>query len=80
MDLLNVLPKDEEGLIILSPGGRDPNGVYVDGYVNPQWFGNSFPSLVSASVPLSDVDFANLKLIDEFWSMNADGWRASGII
>jgi len=79
MTLIDVLPKDSMGQIILSPGGTVDNQE-VDGYVSPEWFQNNFPALADATAPLSDADFIALKSIDDFWSINADRWRAQGLI
>lgn len=79
MRLLDALPKNAEGYIVFSPGGR-VNGQLTDGLVDPFWFETNFSSLASATVPLSDVDFFALRNIDEYWAQNADRWRAEGLI
>jgi len=76
--LVDVLPKDENGQIILDPAGKMGEETYA-GTVNAEWFVNVFQVAI-ASVPLSDADFATLKGIDDFWGINAYKWREQGII
>lgn len=80
MTLLQALPKDSDGEIVLNPAGMTSDGKVLVGAVDATAFANNFDALAGASVPLSDADFAALKAIDEFWSANADTWRAAGLI
>jgi len=76
--LIDVLPRNSEE-IVLSPAGV-VNEEYVDGFVDPAWFSATFPELAAATVPLTTEMLNQLKSIDGFWSLNADRWRAEGII
>ncbi len=76
--LVDVLPKDTNGQIILNPAGKIRSEL-VSGTVDPTWFKASYP-VASSNVPLSTTDFATLKGIDQFWSANADVWRSQGLV
>ncbi len=80
MTLIDVLPKDWRGQIILSPGGETVDGTFINGTVDPDWFNVNFPNLANATTPLSESDFADLKAIDKYWSTNADKWIEDGLI
>jgi hypothetical protein len=79
MNLLDVLPKDFMGYIILNPGGS-MNGKPIEGYVDPEWVKVNYGTLAAASVPMTNEQLAELKAIDEYWSQNADRWRVEGLI
>lgn len=79
MTLIDKLPKNEEGQIILSPGGSI-NGKPVDGVVEPTWFSENFPEIANAEVPLGDKEYQALRGIGDFWRQNAERWRAEGLI
>lgn len=79
MTLLEALPKNNDGQIVLSPAGEQ-DGKPLEGTVDPNWFETVFPTLANAEVPLSDENFQALRSIDMFWTANADKWRDAGLI
>jgi len=79
MVLINALPKDKEGNIVMSPVGKI-NNKYVDGTVSVDWFKVTFSDLANEDVPLSAEGYERLKSIDDYWKQNAEKWRATGII
>jgi len=79
MTLIDVLPKDFEGNIILNPAG-EYKGDYVEGSVNPSFLEKHFSEISSAELPLSEDLFEQLKRIDRFWKINAEKWRENGLI
>lgn len=79
MSLINALPKNDEGNIILSPGGKCED-ILLDGEVEIDWFVKNYPELANSEVPLIDENFAALKSIDDYWEQNAIQWRAGGFI
>ena len=79
MLLVDVLPKNSDGDIVISPGGMIV-GEPVDGTVNVDWFKANYPQFANAEVPLSDEQYQALQNIDAFWKQNAERWRAEGII
>ena len=76
--LSDVLPKIDNQ-IVLSPGGK-VEGELVDGYVSVDTFNEMFPHLATAETPLSTELFTELRAIDKYWAMNAERWRAEGLI
>ena len=82
MTLLEALPKDGRGQIVLDPAGTvgDPPQP-VPGTCDPTGLQTNFPGLAGAAVPLSAADYAALQAIDVVcWAPNAQKWRAAGII
>ena len=78
--LKDILLKNDEGNIILSPAGKDENNNYFDGDITVNNFENIFPDLANATVPLADTQYQDICDIDEFWKVNAEKWRAKGLI
>jgi len=79
MTLLEVMPKNSDGQIVLSPAGEQ-DGKPLEGTVDPSWFVTTFPALANAVVPLSEDNLQALRSIDAFWAANADKWRVAGLI
>lgn len=79
MTLLEILPKNEFGEIVLAPG-KSIAGEVHDATASPAWFAETFPDLAHATVPLADGQYAKLKAIDSYWAQNAERWRDEGLI
>ena len=79
MILVDVLPKSNDGRIVLSPAGSTRNKP-IDGLVDVEWFKSKFVDLANTTIPLNNANLKTLKGIDDFWSVNADRWRENGII
>lgn len=77
--LADVLPKNDDGRIIMSPVG-DNDGVFMDGSVGYEWFKSVFPEPANATLPLAQKHYDTLKAIDKFWEINTINWRKNGVI
>ena len=77
--LIDVLPKDANGQIVLLAAG-EISGEIVGGMSDPSWLTTNFAALSAASTPLSSTDFASLQAIGPYWAQSADTWRAQGLI
>lgn len=79
MTILDVLPKDDEGKIILEPAG-EYQGKAIKGSVSPSFLTENFREIATSELPLSEELFNQLKGIDRFWSVNVEKWRSEGLI
>lgn len=77
--MIDALPKNEDGLIILKPAGSI-DGNLIGGEVDPNWFVEHFEELAHSIVPLTEEKYSDLKSIGQFWATNAKRWRDQGII
>ncbi|MCE5220049.1 MAG: hypothetical protein LLF98_01975 [Clostridium sp.] len=78
MTLIEALPKNEDGQIILNPGGI-MDGVSIQCTVDTRWFETNYSNIANVEVPLTQEQLNILK-IDVFWSENVDKWKMQGII
>jgi len=81
MTFVEVLPKDENGQIIFSPGAKNNvTGEYEDGKVNPEWLKNAFPNIANDEMPFSKEHYDFLNNADIFWKVNMINWRKNGVL
>ena len=84
MKFIDIVPKDNDGNIILSPCASYINAeqkeILIDGTVDLQWFQTNFSNIANVECPLPELVFNDLKAIGKYWSLNADVWRQQGLV
>ena len=85
MTLIEALPRDEDGFIVLrgaavSHAGEE-TGQPVDALATEETLRTMFGDAVDTNVPLSDGQFENLLQISTpLWKAQWQRWRSEGII
>lgn len=81
MTLIEALPRNEEGDIVIPVAGITGDGTRLPGTTSENFLRAMFPDHVDLAVPLSEPDYQSLlDLSTPNWKLNWQEFRSAGII
>lgn len=81
MTLIEALPKNAEGEVVIPVAAVDEDGNKYPGTTSAEFISNAFSVFTSKDVPLSDTEYQSLLDISSpGWVLNWQEFRRQGVI